>query len=107
MAAAFGKVDHEVVVGSNQGRVSIRDTETWEQPTSQQYTRAPVRALTVSPDKRTLATGGDDGVITLWHTATWQKIADLRGHTGSVTALEFTPDSSRLASGGVDKKIIV
>ncbi|MFI6101192.1 helix-turn-helix domain-containing protein [Lentzea sp. NPDC051213] len=106
-AVAFGKNDHEVMLGSERGEVFVGDTGAWVPRGLGSNHRGPVRALAVSPDKRWLASGGDDGLITLWRTSTWQKMGELRGHNGPVNTLEFSPDSTRLASGGTDKKVII
>jgi WD40 repeat protein len=106
-SATFGKDEQEIVLGREDGNVSVRSTTTFDETALQSPHKRPVRALAVSPDKKTLATGDDDGLIALWDTATWRQIGELRGHTQAVTALEFSPDSSRLASGGRDRDVIV
>ncbi|RDI30890.1 nSTAND1 domain-containing NTPase [Lentzea flaviverrucosa] len=106
-AATFGRNDHEVVLGSDWGLVVVWNLETGKDFNLGAVHESPVRALVMSPDKRTLATTGDDGLILLWDTATWKKKGELRGHTGTIGALEFSPDSSRLASGGNDKNVVI
>lgn len=106
-SAIFGRSDHELVIGREDGGVSVRDLRTWEEKALESPHQSPVRALAISPDRKLLATGDDDGLIALWDTATWRKTGELRGHTQAVAALEFSPDSSRLASGGRDRDVIV
>ncbi|WP_198681062.1 nSTAND1 domain-containing NTPase [Lentzea terrae] len=106
-SAAFGRSDHEIVLGRDDGGVSARNIKTWEEKALQSPHRRPVRALALSPDRTLLATGDDSGLIALWDTATWRQIGELRDHTQAVTALEFSPDNSRLASGGRDREVIV
>ncbi|MET9629527.1 AAA family ATPase [Lentzea sp. NPDC006480] len=106
-SATFGKDEHEIVMGRDDGNVSVRSTTTFDETAFQSPHKRPVRAMAVSPDKKMLATGDDDGLIALWDTATWRQVGELRGHTQAVTALEFSPDSSRLASGGRDQDVIV
>jgi len=64
-----------------------------------------VRALTYSPDGRTLASGGDDHVIRLWNVATGQEIGPPLGHTGAVTSLAFSPEGMLLASASADQTV--
>ncbi|MFD4670917.1 WD40 repeat domain-containing protein [Lentzea sp. NPDC058450] len=106
-AAAFGRTDREIVLGTEWGLVVIKDVRTDDDFNLGAVHEGPVRALAMSPDQRTLATAGDDGVVLLWDTETWKKKGELRGHTGTVGALAFSPDSSRIASGGNDKTVVV
>ncbi|SEQ16004.1 WD40 repeat [Lentzea xinjiangensis] len=106
-SAVFGRSDHEIVIGREDGGVSVRDIRTWVEKGLQSPHRRPVRALAISPDHRTLATGDDNGLIALWDTTTWEQTGELRGHAQAVTALQFSPDSSRLASGGRDRDVVV
>ncbi|MFI6101191.1 hypothetical protein ACIA8G_37080 [Lentzea sp. NPDC051213] len=104
-SAVFGHSDQEIVIGREDGGVSVLDTKTWEQHALQGPHKRPVRTLVMSPDRALLATGDDNGLIVLWETSTWRQIGELRGHTQAVTALEFSPDSARLASGGRDLEV--
>ncbi|WP_196777596.1 helix-turn-helix domain-containing protein [Lentzea aerocolonigenes] len=106
-SAALGRSDQEIVIGREDGGISVRDTRTWDEKALQSPHKSPVRALAVSPDRKLLATGDDSGVIALWDTSTWQLTGELHGHTQAVASLEFSPDSSRLASGGRDRDVIV
>ncbi|MEU0880596.1 XRE family transcriptional regulator [Lentzea sp. NPDC005914] len=106
-SAVFGRSDQEIVIGREDGGVSVRDTRTWDEKALQSPHKSPVRALAMSPDHKLLATADDSGVIALWDTSTWRQTGELRGHTQAVGALEFSPDSSRLASGGRDRAVIV
>ncbi|MEV6713186.1 WD40 repeat domain-containing protein [Lentzea sp. NPDC051208] len=106
-SAVFGRSDQEIVIGREDGGVSVRDTRTWDEKALRSTHQRPVRALAVSKDRRTLATGDDSGLIVLWDITTRRQIGELRGHTQAVTTLEFSPDSSRLASGGRDRDVVV
>ncbi len=106
-AVAFGRSEHEVVTGTEEGIVAVLDTKTSATKGLGKVHDGAVHAFALSPDKRVLATGGEDGLITVWNTSTWQRISEFRSHTGGVTALVFSPDSARLASGGTDKNVVV
>jgi WD40 repeat protein len=101
-AASFGRDDQEIVIGREDGGVSVRNTTTWDETALRSTHKRPVRTIALSPDRKRLATGDEEGVIQLWDTTTWQHLGELHGHTDAVTAMEFSPDSSRLASGGRD-----
>jgi WD40 repeat protein len=66
---------------------------------------APVRALAVSPDGKTLAAGGDDGAIQLWEAASGKPVRKLTGATDWLLALAFSPDGKTLAAGGHDGQL--
>lgn len=106
-SAIFGRSGTEVVIGRDDGGISVRDAVTEEDIPLRPGHRLPVRALALSPDRRLLASGDDSGLIVLWDTSTWQRIGELPRHTQGVTVLEFSPDSTRLASGGRDRDVVV
>jgi WD40 repeat protein len=58
--------------------------------------RAPIRALSFSPDSATLATASLDGVIKLWHVPTGQEMFELRGMGGICHSLAFAEDGRNL-----------
>ncbi|HUQ60967.1 hypothetical protein [Lentzea sp.] len=105
-SAVFGRSGAEVVIGRDDGGISVRDAKTEDDRALRSPHKRPVRALAMSPDHALLASGDDNGLIALWDTSTWQQVGELRGHTQGVTALEFSPDSGRLASGGRDRDVI-
>jgi len=69
-----------------------------------------VSYITVSPDKKLLATGNNDRTITLWDISDPRKpgkLPALKGHRDGISAINFSPDSSTLASGGWDGGVIL
>jgi WD40 repeat protein len=63
---------------------------------------APVTALAVSPDGKTIAAGLADRTIALYPTD-GAPAQFLHGHAGRVTAVAFAPDGSELASASADE----
>src|SRR5262249_32868090 len=68
---------------------------------------APILAVAISPDGRTLATAAGEerratqaGIVSLWDTTTGRQRASLHGITGVVFGLAFSPDGHRLATVG-------
>jgi WD40 repeat protein len=61
-----------------------------------------VRAVTISPDGKTLAAAGLDDVVRLWEVNTARELAALR-HAEAVTCVAFTPDGKTLAAGGLGR----
>jgi WD40 repeat protein len=66
---------------------------------------APVRALVLSPDGKTLASAGDDAVVQLWDATTVQAKSKLTGATDWLLALAFSPDGKTVIAGGYDGRL--
>jgi WD40 repeat protein len=61
-----------------------------------------VRAVTLSPDGRTLATAAEDGAVALWSAATGVALGALDGHRGRVRDVAFTRDGATAFTHGLD-----
>jgi WD40 repeat protein/tRNA A-37 threonylcarbamoyl transferase component Bud32 len=66
---------------------------------------APLNAVAVGPDGRTLASAGEDRVIKVWDLADGRVLHSLAAHAGAVWGLAFSPDGTLLASGSRDGTI--
>ncbi|MFM5939644.1 MAG: WD40 repeat domain-containing protein, partial [Dolichospermum sp.] len=67
--------------------------------------RAPVRAITITPDGRTVISGSDDKTIKAWDLKTGQEKFTLSRHSDWVNTLTITPDGKTVISGSDDKTI--
>jgi WD40 repeat protein/serine/threonine protein kinase len=95
----FSSDGRRLFLGSNKGRLQVRDTATGAvQQTLAGHYRA-IHCLAVSADGRYLATGSADQTLKLWDAASLKERAILRGHAAHVTAVTFSPDGERLVSG--------
>jgi WD40 repeat protein len=63
------------------------------------------RAMSISPDGKTVAVGEDGGRIALWDVRTKKVSQRLNGHTDGVRAVQFSPDGTTLVSGAHDNTI--
>jgi serine/threonine protein kinase/WD40 repeat protein len=68
---------------------------------------APLHAVAVSPDGRTLASAGEDRVVKVWDLAGGRVLRSLSVHTGPVWGLAFSLDRKLLATGSVDGRIVL
>ncbi len=57
-----------------------------------------VRALSLSPDERWIATGGNDRVVRIWSSTEGSLVAELPGHQHDVFSLAFHPHGQFLVS---------
>jgi WD40 repeat protein/tRNA A-37 threonylcarbamoyl transferase component Bud32 len=60
---------------------------------------APLNAVAISPDGRTLASAGEDRQVKVWDLADGQVLHSFAVHTGAVWGLAFSPDGELLATG--------
>ncbi|WP_017327353.1 AAA-like domain-containing protein [Synechococcus sp. PCC 7336] len=65
-----------------------------------------VRAVSISPDGRTIATAGQDGFARLWN-VTGQLQRELEGHRESVVDISFSPNGRYVATASTDGAAIV
>lgn len=66
---------------------------------------APLNAITISPNGRTLASGGEDRAVKVWNLADGRVIHSFTAHAGPVWGLAFSPNGKLLASGSRDGTI--
>ena len=62
-----------------------------------------VKALTFTPDGKTLITGSHDGTVRLWDVAKQMPMMRLDGHVAPLRAVAVTPDGKLLYSGGAKR----
>ena len=86
----------------NMGRVHVIDAGTGKDLLPQSGHSAPLNAVAVNADGRTLASAGEDRAIKVWDLASGQEIFTLSAHADAVTGLTFSPDGALLASAGRD-----
>lgn len=63
---------------------------------------APVAAVRVSPDAKTIASVNGNGAVCLWNAQLGTLQRAWRGHVGVASAIAFSPDSAQIATAGHD-----
>jgi WD40 repeat protein/predicted Ser/Thr protein kinase len=66
---------------------------------------APLNAVVISPDGRTLASAGRDRAVKVWDLAGGRLLHSFAAHSDAVGGLAFSPDGLLLASGSRDGTI--
>jgi WD40 repeat protein len=64
-----------------------------------------VTCLSLSPDRRFLATGSRDTTVKVWDLANGHEVCTFRGHSEAVRTVAFRSDGKQIASAGSDKSI--
>ncbi len=111
-AAAFSEDGRFLVSATEDGRVILWDTETWQKIKENQSHNVPIWSVAISPDGQWVASGAFDNKVVLWNTQTGDT-ASLEGHFQQISTFQgvlsvaFSPDGKLLASSAVDRTVQV
>jgi WD40 repeat protein len=98
-AIAFTADGKTLLSGGPDGHVREWDPKTLANNKSS-FLGAPITALSVSPDARTVAVGMEGSAIVLWDLATGSVAGTLSTNISFVSVLAFSPDGTIVAAGG-------
>ncbi|MCA8996192.1 MAG: hypothetical protein KDA80_04385 [Planctomycetaceae bacterium] len=96
-----GALDGTLVTGGYDGRLIIWDAQQ-ETPAATKTIDAHqgwIRSITLSPDRKLLASAGNDLVIRFWDAADGTLVRELKGHESYIYNLAFHPSGNTLVSG--------
>lgn len=74
-------------------------------PTSILEHKEPLKAVSVSPNGKLIATGGADKQVRVWDQLSGELLAHFEGHAGTVKKLAFQPSGDQLVSTGTDYRV--
>jgi WD40 repeat protein/serine/threonine protein kinase len=103
-ASVFGQDPGTMALASEDGTVSVRTGESYQDIAFQIKLPTGVTLLKFSPDGSRLAAAWG-GWITLWDTGSWAKLKEFEAHDAQVLWLEFTPDGRHLVSMAYDRPL--
>jgi WD40 repeat protein len=108
-SVAFSPDGKQIVSGSGDKTVRLRDTETRTQiGESMLGHKVPVYSVAFSPDGKRIVSGSEDKNIWLWDAATGKQIGEpLQGHGDYVLSVALSNDGKRIVSGSRDEEIRV
>lgn len=83
---------------SNDGSVSLWDTETGREFTQLRGHTAPVLEARFSSDSKRIVTASQDGTARIWDAETGQQLGEISGHAQPVQAVRFSPNGRFILS---------
>ncbi len=102
-ALAFLGDGKSLVIGREDGSLSILKWRSGEEITRIAAHRATVCHIEADASGRRMATGSADETVRLWNIATGQEIRRFAGHHGPVTHTRVTPDGAYIISVSADQ----
>jgi len=91
-----------LVVGHNDGNVSLYSTLNWEKIRTLSGHEGRIEKVAPSPEGDQIATICGDAIVRLWDVETGVCRHRLSGHGGRVSTIIYSPKYNQIASGGVD-----
>jgi WD40 repeat protein len=104
---ALSKDRKRVAIGSDSGKIDIRDSTSFKTLCRIGQHKGAVLAVAFSPDRTSVVSGDEHGVVRVWSLDTGEETAILTGHTGRVMSVNYSPDGNRIVSGGDDSVIFL
>lgn len=83
--------------------VQIWNWRTGQRLFSLQGHTAPITAMALSQDGKTLVTGSQDCTIKVWQVATGEELTTLKGHHSPITAIAISADGQMVVSSGCNQ----
>jgi FOG: WD40 repeat len=105
-------LDGKLFSGGRDAHLKVWDAETLECLKSIPAHNFTINSISISPDKKMLATGSRDKTIKIWDTQTFELLKVIEGfrdngHFGSVNKVQWLTDKNFLLSCGDDRTIIL
>jgi WD40 repeat protein len=101
-SAAWDWNSTHIVLGGNDGTISIINTKSHQQPKALKGHMSRIWSISFSNDGKRLLTTDNSGVSIVWDTSRYEVITTLRAHQGSVLTGRLNAVGSTAITGGDD-----
>ncbi|MBN1461326.1 MAG: hypothetical protein JXA57_17500 [Armatimonadetes bacterium] len=102
---AFSRDGRTLLSGDDEGRITFRDTDTWEVRGVRKAHHGWVRTVAFSNSGDFYLTAGNDRAVRVWSAQPGDLPVSMGGYYYTVNSIAFTPDGGTLLSGNSDGTI--
>jgi WD40 repeat protein len=105
-AFEIDRAGQRLVLGHNDGSVTVTNLQTGETRTLNGRHNAGVIGVGFTPDGRTIVSTGHDKQVLVWDAISGQLRETFQGHAGQINGLAFSPDGKTAYTDGLDGALI-
>ncbi|CEL60232.1 Vegetative incompatibility protein HET-E-1 OS=Podospora anserina GN=HET-E1 PE=4 SV=1 [Rhizoctonia solani AG-1 IB] len=105
-SVSFSTDCKRIVIGGNNGRIYVKNTQNGEDITDFKAHRKAISSVAFSLNGDLVASSSHDHTLCLWRVSDGSRVSvPFTGHSSRVNSVAFSPDSMRMVSGSEDATI--